>query len=695
MKSASHMFPCRLAFLLMLASCTLRADVVLPRIFSDHAVLQKSASTPVWGKAEPGEKVRVSLGSTTAETVAGQDGKWHVNLDLSKPNTSKEPEASVLVVEGRNKVEVKDVLVGEVWLCSGQSNMEFVLARTIDAEKEVAGSTATQGRLREFKVGRKQVPERADNLEGAWTPASPATAGRFSAVAYSFGRKLQSDLTAAAGDGTITPVGLITSSVGATPCEAWTSYQALSTDPDLKQATDRDIKILSEYPDKKKAYTEAYKAWETKYQLEDKLDNAVAESFASMTDKTGWKKAMVPGASKDAGITQPGAVWFYRSFDIPANQAGKDLKLVLGNPVGFETVYWDGKRVFQRTLENYRGEGESREYALPARLITPGKHKLAVRLYSPLVVPQMTGKISFAGEWVAKVELAMPPLSDEARNAVPAPLEMSPDAKKTGSFLYNGMIDPLIPYGITGAIWYQGENNAERAWQYRKAFPLMIKDWRSHWGQGDFPFYFCQLANYHAKSSSPGDNDWAELRDAQSSALTLSNTGMAVLIDVGEAADIHPQNKKDAGERLAAIALARTYGKAVSFSGPVLKTAMVDGSRIRLQFNHADGGLLARELPETHVISSKEARTEKLVRNSPGSPLEGFAICGTDRRWVWANATIEGDTVIVEAPSVPQPKFVRYAWAKNPTCNLYNAAGFPASPFRTDDFPATTVDKKY
>jgi sialate O-acetylesterase len=257
------------------------------------------------------------------------------------------------------------------------------------------------------------------------------------------------------------------------------------------------------------------------------------------------------------------------------------------------------------------------------------------------------------------------------------------------------MIRPLIPYGLRGVIWYQGEANVSRAEQYRTAFPLMISDWRKHWGKGDLPFYFCQLANYQAKEKVPGESALAELREAQTHALSLPRTGQAILIDLGESEDIHPRNKKDVGERLARIALAKDYGKSVPFSGPTLSSSKFENGRAMLTFSNTDGGLAAAPLPEKEILVSKTGKTAPLQRNSPQSQLEGFAICGSDQVWYWADAKIEGETIIVQSDKVPEPVAVRYAWANNPTCNLINGAGLPAGPFRTDDFPRKTAGLKY
>lgn len=261
--------------------------------------------------------------------------------------------------------------------------------------------------------------------------------------------------------------------------------------------------------------------------------------------------------------------------------------------------------------------------------------------------------------------------------------------------LFNGMIHPLIPCAMRGVIWYQGESNTSSAHQYRTTFPLMIKDWRSRWTEGDFPFYFCQLPNFKEKKVQPGESAWAELRDAQTSALDLPNTGQAILIDIGEEGDLHPPNKKDAGERLARIALARTYGQNVAWSGPVFDSMTAKDGKVHIRFQHAAGGLVARPLPETYPLKTSSSKMIPLVRNSPQSELEGFAVCGEDRQWKWADAKIEGDSVSVWSPQVPTPVAVRYAWADNPTCNLYNGNGLPAAPFRTDDFPGLTHGNKY
>lgn len=300
------------------------------------------------------------------------------------------------------------------------------------------------------------------------------------------------------------------------------------------------------------------------------------------------------------------------------------------------------------------------------------------------------------GEWLAKVETALPPLESVALSALPSrPAAVPYDPQNVAGYLFNGMISPVIPYGLRGVIWYQGEGNWNRGYQYRTEFPALIKDWRAKWGRGDFPFYYCQVANLSAHPAKPGNSEQAELREAQSMALALPNTGQAILIDIGEENNIHPANKVEVGDRLARIALARDYGKNVVYSGPVYAGMSVEGGKIRVKFTHTDGGLVAKPMPAVYQPLSTDPKTVPVVRNSPGSELEGFAVCGEDRKWQWADAKIDGDTVVAGSAQVPKPVAVRYAWASNPVCNLYNGAGLPTSPFRTDDFPLSSRNNKY
>jgi sialate O-acetylesterase len=477
--------------------------------------------------------------------------------------------------------------------------------------------------------------------------------------------------------------------------------EAIDSVPDLKAARERLWAATDEFPAKKKVYTDGMAAWLKENAREDKPADLTA-SFAGVDVSTdGWIPVKIPGAVAAKGLPDSGAVWLRKEINIPSKTLAS---LSLNLPIdGFDSVYWNGTLLKQTTYLDALGAGNVRKYGkydIPPADVREGKNVLAIRFFEPAGPAKFTGEpkagsIPLSGEWAAKAECEFPALDPQKLASAPQPPANPPGPQNVASYLFNGMIHPILPYAIKGAIWYQGESNAGRAYQYRSAFPLMITDWRKQWNQGDFPFYFCQLANFMAKKPEPGDSSWAELREAQSMTLNLPKTGQAVLIDIGESGDIHPRNKKDVGERLALIALAKDYGKSISYSGPVYESVTIANGKAVVNFKHADGGLVAKPLPETSVVKSVTNESAPLVRNSPGSQLEGFAICGEDKKWFWADAQIDGDTVVVSSDKVPTPVAVRYAWSENPTCNLYNGASLPASPFRTDDFPPVTLSGKY
>ncbi len=494
------------------------ADVRLPAVISDNMVLQRGAKVSIWGWAEPGEQVTVGVSWHTMQwgLTADQQGKWRFEMTPPKAGGPYE-----MTIRGKNTITIKNILVGEVWVGSGQSNMQMAVRHSANAEQEIAAANYPNIRL--FSVQRTVADQPQSDCVGNWQSCSPETVGDFSAVAYFFGRELHKELNV--------PVGLIHTSWGGTPAEAWTSRAVLDAEPDVKPILQRYDDAVAKYPQAKKEHEEKVAEWE----------KAVQEAKA------------------------------------------------------------------------------------------------------------------------------------EGKNPPPRPgAPFGPDHPHAPAGLYNAMIAPLIPYGIAGAIWYQGESNAGRAYQYRKLFPAMITNWRHDWGRGDFPFLFVQLANFMATKPEPGDSEWAELREAQLLTLALPNTGMAVIIDIGEANDIHPKNKQDVGKRLAFWALAKTYGSKLVYSGPLYKSMQVEGNRVTLHFDHVGGGLVA----------------------GGGEPLKGFAIAGADRKFVWADAKIDGDTVVVSSDQVAEPAAVRYAWADNPVCNLFNKDKLPASPFRTDDWPGVTVENK-
>ncbi|MFA6962243.1 MAG: sialate O-acetylesterase [Opitutaceae bacterium] len=674
------------SLLLSLAVPAAWGEVSLPPLFSSHAVLQKAPRVPVWGKASAGERITVTLGTASASATAGADGKWSASLDLAQSG----PGPFDLVVKGTNTLTVSDVVVGEVWLASGQSNMEWVAYNTTGAKEEMAQSANPQ--VRQFLVRKNTSPTPLDDMQGEWKVAGPSTTGGFTATGYFFAKSVQQALGR--------PVGLLNSSWGGTNVEGWTSADGVARLPALKESTAKYGAEEQSFPVRIKEFATVFSDWTAKTGREDKKALSSTDVLGAAST-VAWQPVTLP-ATAGAGLpANGGVVWLRRTVNVPAGSAGLQQSLDVGRIDGFFTIYFNGEKVSEVTPAT--GLPRPGAFYVKGDLIKAGDNTLALRIYHPAAMPAVVDGQPFrfiyrpiSGEWQAHVEQEFPALAADARSTLPPTPVRPMNRQDIGGYLYNGMIHPMIPYGIRGVIWYQGESNGWRAAQYREFFPNLITDWRARWGMSDLPFYFCQLANFGGKSSEFKENSTAELREAQSLALKLPNTGQAVLIDVGEADDIHPRNKRDVGARLARIALANTYGrKDITFSGPVYQAQRIEGERIRIAFTQANGGLVAKELPATYAPRSTVDRTLPLEKYSAGSDLQGFAICGADRKWVWAQAKIDGDKVVVWSSAVKSPIAVRYGWASNPTCNLYNGAGLPASPFRTDDFPLSTLANKY
>ena len=660
-----------------------RADVTLPRIFSEHMVLMKSAATPIWGKADPAEHISISMNGQTTHATAGADGKWKATLDLR----DSAPGPFEMTVAGKNKIVIPDVLVGQVWLLMGQSNPERPLKESANAAAEIARSENPL--LRTFQIEKKAKDTPQDDANGNWTIAGPETAGNFSAIGYYFGKRLTKELKV--------PVGVINGTWGGTFIEAWASDEVIKKDPDLRTGEEARRKEMNDYGPKKATYTKEFSEWLKTNGREDKgcPDPSIYAGPNVSTDD--WTPITLPGKVAGPKIPTNGAIWIRKEIDVPAAVQGNLIKASLGPMPCFERTYWNGKMIFEMTYHQIPGEGYNHYFAIPQEDVVPGKAIFAIRLFAPVLPPAFPadpsrfyiGPIPLAGKWLAKAEYSLPELTPAVAASAPKPPRQPPALKASG--IFNGVVHPIIPYGVAGILWYQGESNTGIAYAYRTVFPLFIKDIRDKWKQPDLPFYFCQIANYLPKINMPRDSAWAELRESQSAALKEPNTAQAVLIDLGESEDAHFRDKLDAGERLARIALAKNYGRRdVIYSGPMYESMEVEGSRIRLKFAHTDGGLVAKPLSKTYKVKTILNQSAPLVRNSPGSELEGFAICGKDCHWVWADAKIDGTTVLAWSDKVPTPVAVRYAWADNPTCNLYNGGNLPASPFRTDSFPVST-----
>jgi sialate O-acetylesterase len=503
-----------------LSAGTAWADVSVPAIFSDHMVLQRDQEDPVWGWAEPGEEVTVTIAGQSHATKAADDGSWKVVLD---PLPAGGPYD--LTIKGKNTLNFADVLVGEVWICSGQSNMQWSLAASYDADLESLAANFPEIRLISVPQVGTQEPQK--DFNGRWERCTPDTVKNFSAVGFFFGRQLHQTLGV--------PIGLINNAWGGSAAEAWVRRDILEANEEYGPLMDRWKQMEAAYPQQKADY-----------------EKRVAE----------WKEA----AEKAKADGQPE----------PPRPGG--------NPDG-----------------NMNGNAR------------PGN-------------------------------------------------------------IYNGVLKPTIGYGIKGAIWYQGESNAGRAYQYRDLFPLMISSWREEWGQGEFPFYWVQLADFMAEKPEPGDSAWAELREAQTMTMTrLPNTGQAVIIDIGEGKDIHPRNKEDVGKRLARWALAKDYHVEIPYSSPLYQSMEVKDGKVVLTFDQVGGGLQTFDVNEAL----------------------GFTIAGPDKKFHNAQAKVIGpNQVEVWSDQVTEPASVRYAWADNPIVNLYSREGLPATPFRTDDWPGVTAEAK-
>lgn len=637
----------------------------LSALFSDHMVLQRDLAIPVWGWAAPGEAITVELAGKSAKATAGADGRFGVSLPAlpaGGPHT--------LVVRGAATVTVRDVLIGDVWVCSGQSNMEWPLEMSTGGAAAIAESDRPTMRL--FTVPKRTELLPAEHVSSLWHVCSPLSTGGFSAVAYFFGREMQQRLNV--------PVGLINTSWGGTPAQAWTSREGLAADPKLAgyleelRALDLPVEVL-------RAKAQAARAEFLAKLPKDAGNRGLKEGWAGRDfDDAAWKTMKVPEYWVNAGHPTNGVFWFRKTVEVPAGWAAAgagDAQLSLGAADKSDDTYVNGVRVGGMSwAEDPQSWSTPRNYVVPAGVLKPGRNVIAVRVMSnytggglagPGAAMQLHGpeggsagaeaSIALAGAWRYSME------QDFGRvTGIAEPQTLA--GAHSPTMLFNGMIAPLLPYGIRGAIWYQGESNAGDAARYRTLFPAMIRDWRKRWKQGDFPFYFVQLANFmHEPATRESDNSrWAELREAQTLARSLPKTGMAVTIDIGEARDIHPRNKRDVGVRLALCALAEVHGEKVACYGPRYRSMKVAGGAVRVAWDHAEG-----------------------LRSRAGG-VRGFGVAGADRVFHAAEGKIEGAEVVVSSGKVAAPVAVRYGWADCPESSLENGAGLPAEPFRSDDW---------
>ena len=631
------------------------ANVQVAKIFGDGMVLQRNQPITVWGWADKGEDIVVEFHDQSRKVKAGKDGKWMVTFDAEEaggPHTLK--------ISGKNKLQLNDVLVGDVWICSGQSNMEWPLSSSMNAEEEIAA--ANYPMIRHFKVQNdvSDKPRTDLEFESSWKQAIPENAANFTAVGYYFARDLHKELNV--------PIGLINTSWGGTDIEAWISKNGYESSSYFKEMISNLPEIDLSGLAKARAEAIQNMVKEVQGDLPDK--KAVeAWSLASFDDSE-WPTMDVPGLWEEQALKDlDGTVWLRKSIEIAPDDAGKPASISLGMIDDNDVTFVNGTQVGNTNAYNV-----SRKYNIPQGLLKAGENVIAVR------VEDTGGGGGIYGEAAAislNIGDKVIPLSGQWTFGI-EDLKIGSNFINPNSFptiLYNAMIHPIIPFAIKGVIWYQGENNAGRAYEYRKSFPLMINDWRKQWGEKDLPFYFVQLSSFNAGSSNQQGSAWAELREAQNMTLSLPNTGMAVTTDIGDPNDIHPRNKQDVGHRLAAVALHNTYGKDVAHAGPTFKSMRIEGNKIKISFSNIDSGLLSKD---KHGY------------------LYGFKIAGENKQFVPAKAFVEGDKVVVYQEDILEPKAVRYNWADDASeGNLFNKAGFPAPPFRTDDWPGITTDARY
>ena len=637
---------------LLLAISPAHAEIELPLLFADGAVMQRDRPLPVWGWATPGATVDVRFDGATATTVTGGDGAWRVEL----PAHAAGGPFQLTVREGKDEiVTVRDVLVGDVWLASGQSNMEWPVAQAQGAGQLIAG--AHDAGIRHFKVPKSWSGEPEARLAGGeWRTASPQAVGEFSAVAYSFARELRTR------DRTV-PIGIINSTWSGSRIEAWMDAASLGVDATAMAAKMQAVRDADE-----RAQAEA-RARLARWPANP--DDGLWKD--ADLDDGDWDTIPVPGLWEAAGYKMDGVAWYRTSFELSAAEAAKGVTLVLGMIDDSDDTWVNGTRVGGLTNR----WDTPREYRVGPEALRSGTNHIAVRVTDTGGGGGIHDTHSDPSRHAATDLPYVQPQSN-ARRALPEKWKFRPasvtvvvddDKNQIETLLFNRMIHPLQPYLLRGILWYQGEANANtvaEAHRYRDQFASLIRAWRADWAQPDLPFLWVQLASFRSGADTASESPWSVLRESQSATLALPGTAQAVTIDIGDADDIHPRNKQEVGRRLALAARHVAYGESLMYSGPLYRAVEFEGRNARIAFD-TQGSTLA-------------------VRGG-GQAVQGFEVAGDDRRFHPAQATIEGDGVVVSSEAVAQPKAVRYAWRDNPEdADLVNREGLPASPFRTDEW---------
>ncbi len=639
-------------FIALLGVSNTYGSVRLPVIFSNHMVLQRNQKVPIWGWSSPNEKVEVSFHHQKKITTADKQGYWKLSLDNENAGGPFQ-----LIVKGENKIILEDVLIGEVWVCSGQSNMEFRVHEVKNATQEI--DSANYPKIRHFKVANDMASTLKDDLKGGtWEIASPQAVGDFTAVGYFFALELYKKLHV--------PIGLINPSWGGTMAETWISREAFQSDDYFRSMISEMPKInldsLNKINNKQKL--EQLNQYKKKIEASDKI---AQYKYLEFNDES-WSEMELPNVWDSQLPDFDGTVWFRKEILISKEDFEDSITLSLSKIDDQDSTYING--ILVGSTNDYT---KDRKYLFSSRLLHEGKNVVAIKVNDfsggggvngdkmQMYLSSDKKQINISGKWKFKVSDIFSTLQAIGPNSYP-------------TLLYNAMINPLIPFAIKGVIWYQGESNTERSYEYRKTFTLLIKSWRDSWDEGDFPFYFVQLASFNANyGNSNSGSTWAELRESQTEALKLKNTGMSVTTDIGNAIDIHPKNKQDVGKRLSAIALNKTYKFNNEFRGPVFKNFNVEDNKVTVKYKNQNPELISND-----------------------SIIYGFEVAGEDQVFYPAEAQIINNEIIAYSEKVTKPVAIRYAWADNSlNSNLFNKSGFPAEPFRSDRWELKTLKSQY
>jgi len=631
-------------------------EIRLPRLVRDSMILQRDTKVKIWGWASPGEKIKIDFLNKKYKIVADAKGNWMVELSPMKaggPYTMK--------IDAKNHIVLNDILIGDVWFCSGQSNMVHQMKlHSVKYPDEI--DHANYPEIRQFWIPTMTDLEgpRNDLPTGYWKSANPENVLDFSAVAYFFAKDLYEKYNV--------PIGIINASVGGTPIEAWSSEDGLKEFPSIEKNIEKN---------KDTAYINSFKrkAFANFANIPKPVDKGLSGPIPwydpAYVPKE-WRQIGIPGYWEDQGLRDlNGVVWYRREIDVPQSMIGKPAKVFLGRIVDADALYINGKEVGNTTYQY-----PQRRYPVADGVLKPGKNLFVVRVTNnfgkggfvpdkPYSLIAGNDTVDLKGYWQYKVGEVFIPRRGFGGFGLPA--QNAPTA------LYNAMVAPEINFTIKGFVWYQGESNAGNASEYAKLQSAMITDWRNKWKEGNIPFLYVQLPGFGDYNYLPSESQWAVLREAQLQSLSVPNTAMAVAIDLGEWNDIHPDRKKPVGDRLALAAEKIAYGENIVYSGPLYQSSTMDGNKIIISFTHTGSGLIFKN-------SGDSSYTSPL----PGDVEGGFTIAGADKIFVWANAKIDGDKVVVWSNQIKDPKYVRYAWADFPVNpNLYNREGLPASPFET------------